>query len=1185
MPSKEKTYRVRSDRKQEVQTAIEGKGWTVQPTETRPLKAATEKIIEDLKQESWWQEDTKYWLAGVNNYISYLGQKQERKNVKKDFKLKFNKIISEKNCLSQDHKEKIIFLIRDFIDHKKISLGISQPTWKRFCRGEEYINQIAFKAFCKILGFKDWKEIGECKDRSQPTESPRKKITPPPTQPQPQLQPSCNICFTIPDYTDFFGRKTELDRLEKAVKKSRIVWLSGEPGIGKTYLASQLAQKIKSNKDYKVCWIEQEKLALDELLGHLNEFLKSNGEYGFVTTYTQNIDIQNKITTLVEVIINSRTGNYAIFIDSFQIDSFPQASQSEFKFFLERFSSYGGNSRLILLNRSMANSNSSILGHSLLSKLHQFQLKGFQREDMVAYLSQKTNREREWSESDINLVKRKTEGHPQALSLIIFLLGSLGNVSLKTLLAEIVKYDAEHGADIKDKLIEEVAQQLSEEEKDAFRRLSVFRTSVTRSSWKDMEISSSVGESLLQRGLLSPDGDKFRMHPLLREFWYASLENSTVWHEKAARYYWEKETTRESTCFNRHAYLEARYHFVTSEQIQWAAEVANELIFQIHQRERLPSERLTELTDWIFSLEDHIFADRPWLLLEKGRTLEKKDSIEEAESVFERTYQICKYQDNQLGICLALYSLAKIQSSRNKPQDALSTLKNVLTMAETIADIPMQIYTLDKMMSCYTDLGKYDQAEESATQAEHLAYTYKDKLGLALTLYSKGSIQRSQSKFAESEQSYQQSAKEFEEIGDLYRQSKALCRLGIAQHFQGKYDQAIKNIQQAISIKNKIDDLHGKARDLDYLADVERSIGCYDDAKQHYEKSLNIKKGDKDKNIPPDRPHGLIKTYNNLTRLALLRGDLLDAQKYLDESEDLIDQNNKQLSGVNGTRFILLGDLQFMRCEYKQGLQSYQQALGYFTEPNKRVPYSYARVLFSMGRLYFTMRNLGLAKQHLENALSQFKQQDSPYQISLTMTYLARLKAAIGQIEEAEKMNQEAMTIAEKIKVNHILMSCQETQAMIFEKKLLKTYDFSNQLGETDATNNHLIDPVQQMYDEAIQGFQQQQALFEAIRLQVKKVLWQFSVKMLLQEKIDLDQVLNFLKAEIFTHRYPTDQTYVLKTLATEAIRAELVGVKYTLKVLNSLNPILAQREAQIALDLTLPLAKKFGFKEVTYAE
>jgi tetratricopeptide (TPR) repeat protein len=1157
------TYRVSKKYQSAVKKAREKLDWTVQELDDRPLQAASLEIVKSLIKETWWDGKSKTWLKNIEKYIRYTDEKSKDTTV---------------DSLSKIEKgERYSSLEKLITDNEILSKGVSPGTWKRFCQANEYITPVAFKAYCKILGFDNWQEIAECNEPSQQTRSST-EITPNPTQSQPQsqLQPSCNICFTIPDYTDFFGRITELEYLENAVQTSRIVWLWGELGIGKTYLASQLAQRLKST--YKVCWIEQEKLALDELLGHLNEFLKSNGEHGFVTTATQDIPIKNKIATLVQVITNSSTGNYAIFIDSFQ-----QASQSEFKIFLERFSSHGGNSRLILLNRSMANSNSSILGHSLLSKFHQFPLKGFQREEVVAYLAQKTQRERELSEPDINLVESKTEGHPLALSLIAFLLDSLSNVSLKKVLAELVKYDAEHGADIKQKLIEEVAQQLSEEEKDAFRRLSVFRTSVTRSSWDYVKISSSVGESLLQRGLLSPDGDKFRMHPLLRKFWYSSLENPTVWHEAAARYYREKETIGESTCFNRHAYLEAHYHYDKSEQVELAMEVANQLVFLLHQRERLPSERLTELKDWIFSLEKDWLANWPWLLLEKGRTLEKKDSIEEAESVFRQAGDIFKQQGHQLGRCVALYHQAKIKS-KMKPQDALRLLDEVLDIAKETADIPMRIFTLDKMISCYTDIGNYEGAENLATEAENLARTSNDKLGLALTLYSKGSIQRSQSQFVDAEKSYKDSAEIFEQVGDIYRQSKALCRLGIAQGYLGNYPGAQTNIKRAIELKNNIDDLHGQARDLDSLADVERSIGRYDDAQENYKESLKIKKGDKEKNIPADQPIGLIKTYNNLTRLALLTGKLSDAEKYLSDSEDLIDKKNKQLSGVTGTRLILLGDLQFMRSEYKQALQSYRQAQVYFTEPNKRVPYSYARVLFSMGRLYFTIRNLGLAKQYLEKALDKFQQQDSPYQMSLNMTYLARVKAANGRIEEAEQINQKAITLADKIKANHILMSCKETQAMILEKKILKSYDFNNHLGETDGTKNHLIDSVQQVYDEAIQGFQQQQALFDAVRLQVKKVLWHFSVKMLLQQTIDLDQVLKFFNAEIFTNQYP-DKSYILKGLAPELLRAELVGVKYTLKIIHSIHPSLAQKEAQIALNITLPLAKRLGLKEVNYAD
>lgn len=73
-------------------------------------------------------------------------------------------------------------------------------------------------------------------------------------------------CFDPPDYSkDFHGRQKELKILEEEITKENVVVIYGEPAIGKTYLASQFANKLAQEDDYHVCWLDTQELSLDEL--------------------------------------------------------------------------------------------------------------------------------------------------------------------------------------------------------------------------------------------------------------------------------------------------------------------------------------------------------------------------------------------------------------------------------------------------------------------------------------------------------------------------------------------------------------------------------------------------------------------------------------------------------------------------------------------------------------------------------------------------------------------------------------------------------------------------------------------------------------------------------------------------------------------------------------------------------
>jgi (p)ppGpp synthase/HD superfamily hydrolase/Tfp pilus assembly protein PilF len=958
--------------------------------------------------------------------------------------------------------------------------------------------------------------------------------------------------FTPPSFPDFYGRQTELEQVKKLLQASPVVMMWGESGVGKTYLAAQLAHQLSN--DYKVCWLDKEELTLEELLLQVNEFLKSNGEYGFVTTYAEDkIKSTHKIPTLVQVISTSKLANYAFFIDGFQL-----ANYSEIEPFIQRFRTHGGKNRLILIDPSPEKS----LGVRLASQVHKFNVAGFQYEEAVKYINQRCQASGiECSSNDVIAVIKKTAGHPLAIDLVIQWYCLLGN-SMENLLNRLVEYDKRYGAELNKRLLENVAIHLDETEREALSRLSVFRTPVQRSAWTYLDISESVGESLLQRRLLTRvDCDKFQMHPLIAEFWRTSQsqEEMVYWQEKVAHYYWQQGKQSPLEKLDRRAYLDSYYHWCKIGQVETAAQVLNELVGRSHEKERLLSERLTGLGEWLLNLDDAIFVDKPWLLLEKGRKLEKQGSAANAEEIFQKAYEIFEQKGNQLGASVALYYVGKMRHLRGQPELALQALKSVLEIAESQADFPMQIRTLGKMVGCYTDLGQCDNARRVANTAYALATRSDDKLGLALVLYRQGSIERHQSNFLESEKFFRESVIEFAALGDIYRESKSLARLGICQKFQSELEKAETNLKRAIKLKQSIDDRHGEARDLDYLADIYTHLGLYEKAEATYRESLHIKEG-KD-GIQPD-VYGQIKTYNNLARIALSTDRLDEADQWIQKSKERIDKQNKRYVGVNGSRLIIQGDLQFTQGEYECALQSYIEAATCFKSPNPEVPSSYARVLFSRGKTYLTLGNIGLAKQDMEESLARFKEYRMRYHEAQTLTYLARLTALINSHEEAHNQNQEAMNIATDINAQSIVIVCLETQGQIEESRILNVFSFREQ--ETSTID--LIEPVWRCYDEAIYKLTYKNINRQIARLQVKKNFWLFRVNYLCKEPTSDDNAYGLLQPE----KLPPDVIYI-----------ELLNFKYTLGILNSISSSLASRIADCALSIVSPLAMRFGFNEL----
>ena len=74
-------------------------------------------------------------------------------------------------------------------------------------------------------------------------------------QPAPRPRPAASISLT---FSEFVGRRREMDQLEATLSESmagqgRMIMLAGEPGIGKTRTAQELAS-LTETRGAKVLW-------------------------------------------------------------------------------------------------------------------------------------------------------------------------------------------------------------------------------------------------------------------------------------------------------------------------------------------------------------------------------------------------------------------------------------------------------------------------------------------------------------------------------------------------------------------------------------------------------------------------------------------------------------------------------------------------------------------------------------------------------------------------------------------------------------------------------------------------------------------------------------------------------------------------------------------------------------------
>lgn len=221
------TFTASKEGHQKIQTAIANRKWKVSEQDTRPLIIACYKYIEEYQQKHQLSDNDPRWLKDFEQIFRVERGQHQTKEQKQE---KLDKIKWE---IIKNNKFTFVENIKILIDSGEIYVqNISWGTWSRFASHKKIypVNVNAFKIYCSILDL-DCQEIQETTEKSDP-ESDKFSL-------------KSNL-DELPHQSIFYGRETELNQLWEWLtnKQTRVILLSGMPGIGKTTLIVNLLYKI-----------------------------------------------------------------------------------------------------------------------------------------------------------------------------------------------------------------------------------------------------------------------------------------------------------------------------------------------------------------------------------------------------------------------------------------------------------------------------------------------------------------------------------------------------------------------------------------------------------------------------------------------------------------------------------------------------------------------------------------------------------------------------------------------------------------------------------------------------------------------------------------------------------------------------------------------------------------------------
>ncbi len=321
------------------------------------------------------------------------------------------------------------------------------------------------------------------------------------------------IEITTPKIRYFFGRRAELVKLKLWLSPQdahRFAMIIGLPGIGKTTLAAKLA----IDHDGEVFWYRIYPIdTIDTIVKAISKFLSKHRKNRLKTyLYSmKEIDLHEVVKILKKELENDN----ALFV----FDDFHYADHAISNFFSLLLTALEKCSGIKFVLTSKGSTKFYSRGDVLIKNIvGEMILNGLDEEASMELLNARSGCE--FNICEKNLAYKLTEGHPLALELI-----QPGTIDQK----EVKRY-----------VYEEIAANISEEEKKLLGMVSVFRCPF---SSKELGLDSELFQSLVTKSLLKEVNGKYDIHELIRKFFYDKLpprikkEN----HSRAADHYLREE--------------------------------------------------------------------------------------------------------------------------------------------------------------------------------------------------------------------------------------------------------------------------------------------------------------------------------------------------------------------------------------------------------------------------------------------------------------------------------------------------------------------------------------------------------------------------------------------------------------------------------------------------------------------
>ncbi len=311
--------------------------------------------------------------------------------------------------------------------------------------------------------------------------------------------------------------------------------------------------------------------------------------------------------------------------------------------------------------------------------------------------------------------------------------------------------------------------------------------------------------------------------------------------------------------------------------------------------------------------------------------------------------------------CRLLNTKGWAQMRLGRYDDAVEVFKEEKTVAEKLDEKRDIGQGLHDLGTVHALKGDYDTSEDYLKRAVDVRKEIDDKSGMSESLNNLGEVNRFKGNLDEALDYYKQSYNIDDEMGHRWSLAITISNMGMIYKNKGDLDKALDQYNRSLEINKEIGSKHGQSFTLNNIGEVYLEKGDLDEALKYYKKQFTITDDVGEKK-------GKIEALCGIAETKLRKGDQEEAEENAMKALDIAQDIGAKVEEGLAHRVLAMVYREDEKWEDSQ--DEFEEAIGVLEERGEKN--ELPRVHYEYGLMWDERGAVEKAKTHLQKALSIF---------------------------------------------------------------------------------------------------------------------------------------------------------------------------------------------------------------------